>query len=99
MGIFEELQQRQLIAQITNEEEVKNLIKAFFTPKTGCWIERNFKDTEDEICTKICLIYFYSLKDYEKAYLWAERALQINNTKLTRDNVAICKRIYKELLI
>ncbi len=28
MGIFEELQQRQLIAQITNEEEVKNLINS-----------------------------------------------------------------------
>ncbi len=28
MGIFEELQQRQLIAQITNEQEVKNLINS-----------------------------------------------------------------------
>ena len=28
MGIFEELQQRELIAQITNEEEVKNLINS-----------------------------------------------------------------------
>ena len=28
MGIFEELQQRQLIAQITNEQEVKDLINS-----------------------------------------------------------------------
>ena len=28
MGIFEELQQRQLIAQVTNEEEIKNLINS-----------------------------------------------------------------------
>ena len=28
MGIFEELQQRQLIAQITNEKEVKDLINS-----------------------------------------------------------------------
>ena len=59
-------------------------------------MEENFKETDAEICTKLNLIYYYNFLDYEKAYLWAEKALQLENNELTRTNVEICKKRFKE---
>jgi hypothetical protein len=77
---------------------VVNLIKALYAERTNNWVEANFNDTEAEICTKLSITYYYKFMDYEKAYLWSERALQYEDNELTRNNVEICKRVFKEVL-
>jgi len=78
------------------EIELKNLIKASLTNRAHSWIEGNFKMTESELLTKIVLIYYYNIKDYEKAYLYADKAYHIDNSELHRNNLNICEKMWKE---
>ena len=88
-----------ICSQLQNkQQEATNLVKALLKPKTRTWLSGNFNVTEEDICTRLVLIYYYDLKDYEKAYLYADKAVNLNNAALYVNNLDLCKKELERIL-